>query len=159
MKIVISRDVIFDESSFLKSNVERIEQEQVSPNQQVQLEARPLGDNQKEEETSGEKGVEDTKEAIEVSEPVQQPVTLRRSTRERKTPKRYQDSASSFALITGDGEPSCYQEATDDTDNKKWKMAMEEQMDSLAKNNTWDLVELPEGRSVVGCKWVFKLKW
>ena len=37
---------------------------------------------------------------------------------------------------------------------------MEEEMDSLAKNNTWDLVELPEGRSVVGCKWVwvFKLK-
>jgi len=32
-------------------------------------------------------------------------------------------------------------------------------MDSLAKNNTSDLVELPEGRSVVGCKWVFKLKW
>eukprot|EP00253_Pinus_taeda_P025925 PITA_25925 len=31
-------------------------------------------------------------------------------------------------------------------------------MDSLAKNNTWDLVELPEGRSVVGCKRVFKLK-
>jgi len=31
-------------------------------------------------------------------------------------------------------------------------------MDSLARNNTWDLVELPKGRSVVGCKWVFKLK-
>ena len=35
---------------------------------------------------------------------------------------------------------------------------MKEEMDSLAKNNTWDLVELPEGRSVVGCKWFFKLK-
>jgi len=45
--------------------------------------------------------------------------------------------------------------AVDDTDSEKWKMAMEEEMDSLAKKNTWDLVELPEGRSVVGCKWVF----
>eukprot|EP00253_Pinus_taeda_P027486 PITA_27486 len=36
---------------------------------------------------------------------------------------------------------------------------MEEEMDSLAKNNICDLVELPKGRSVVGCKWVFKLKW
>eukprot|EP00253_Pinus_taeda_P029468 PITA_29468 len=35
---------------------------------------------------------------------------------------------------------------------------MEEEMDSLPKNNTQELVELPEGRSVVGCKWVFKLK-
>ena len=94
-KIVISRDVTFDESSFLKSNVERIEQEQVSPSQRVQLEARSFGDSRKEGETSGDKDVEDTKEAVEasepvqVSEPVQQPVALRRSTRERKTPKRY----------------------------------------------------------------------
>jgi len=158
-KIVISRDVTFDESSFLKSNVERIEQEQVSPNQQVQLEARPFGDSQKEEDTSGEKGVEDTKEAVEVSKLVQELVTLRRSTRERKSPKRYEDSTSSFALIIEDGEPSCYHEAVDDIDSEKWKMAMEEEMDSLAKNNTLDLVELPEGRSVVGCKWVFKMKW
>eukprot|EP00253_Pinus_taeda_P002071 PITA_02071 len=120
---------------------------------------------QKEVETSGEKGVEDTKEVIEaskpvqVSEPVQQLVALRRSTRERKTPKRYEDFASSFALIIEDGECSCYQEVVDDTDSKKWKMTMEEELDSLAKNNTWDLSELPEGRSVVGCKWVFKLKW
>ena len=63
-----------------------------------------------------------------------------------------------FALITEYGEPSCYQEAVGDADSKIWKKAMEEELDSLAKNNTWDLVELPEGRSVVGCKWVFKLK-
>ena len=61
-------------------------------------------------------------------------------------------------MITEDGEPSCYHEEVDDADSKIWKKAMEEEMDSLAKNNTWDLVELPEGRSVVGCKWVFKLK-
>ena len=61
-------------------------------------------------------------------------------------------------MITKDGEPSCYQEAVDDANSEVWKKAMEEEMDSLTKNNTWDLVELPEGRSVVGCKWVFKLK-
>eukprot|EP00253_Pinus_taeda_P003566 PITA_03566 len=43
--------------------------------------------------------------------------------------------------------------------SEKWKKAMEEEMDSLAKNNISDIVELPKGRSVVGCKWVFKLKW
>ena len=31
-------------------------------------------------------------------------------------------------------------------------------MDSLAKNKTWDIVELPESRKLVGCKWVYKLK-
>ena len=65
-------------------------------------------------------------------------------------PKRYEYFASYFALITEYGEPSCYQEEMDDVDNEKWKKAMEEEMDSLAKNNTWDLVELPEGRSLFG---------
>ena len=35
---------------------------------------------------------------------------------------------------------------------------MREEMDSLAKNKTWDLVELLESRKVVGQKWVYKLK-
>ena len=61
-------------------------------------------------------------------------------------------------MITEDGEPSCYQEAVDDEDREIWKKAMEEEVDSLAKKNIWDLVELREGRSIFGCKWVFKLK-
>lgn len=46
--IVISRDVTFDESSLLKSDVEKVEQKQVSPSQQIQLETVPFPENQKE---------------------------------------------------------------------------------------------------------------
>ena len=35
---------------------------------------------------------------------------------------------------------------------------MKEEMDSMEKNKTWELVELPKDRKFVGCKWVFKLK-
>eukprot|EP00253_Pinus_taeda_P018477 PITA_18477 len=35
---------------------------------------------------------------------------------------------------------------------------MKDEMMALNKNGTWDLVELPKGRKIVGCKWVFKLK-
>ena len=28
----------------------------------------------------------------------------------------------------------------------------------FSQEKYWDIVELPEGRSVIGCKWVFKLK-
>uniref|UniRef100_A0A2N9FX30 Reverse transcriptase Ty1/copia-type domain-containing protein n=1 Tax=Fagus sylvatica TaxID=28930 RepID=A0A2N9FX30_FAGSY len=42
--------------------------------------------------------------------------------------------------------------------NPKWKSAMVEEMEALQKNSTWDLVELPEGKKTVGCKWVFTVK-
>ena len=35
---------------------------------------------------------------------------------------------------------------------------MKEEMDSLEKNKTWELVKLPKDRKTVGCKRVFKLK-
>ena len=35
---------------------------------------------------------------------------------------------------------------------------MKEEMDSLEKKETWELVKLPKDRKMVGCKWVFKLK-
>jgi hypothetical protein len=35
---------------------------------------------------------------------------------------------------------------------------MKEELNALHKNNTWDLVDLPPRKSVVGCKWVYKIK-
>ena len=35
---------------------------------------------------------------------------------------------------------------------------MQEEMRALKKNDRWDLVDLPNGRRVVGCKWVFIIK-
>jgi hypothetical protein len=35
---------------------------------------------------------------------------------------------------------------------------MVEEMESLHKNETWDLVKLPSGRNIIGSKWVFKKK-
>jgi len=35
---------------------------------------------------------------------------------------------------------------------------MKNEMNSLVQNDVWDLVELPNGKSTVGCKWVFRKK-
>ena len=35
---------------------------------------------------------------------------------------------------------------------------MKEKLDALTKNHTWDLVTLPPEQSVVGCKWIYKIK-
>ena len=32
-------------------------------------------------------------------------------------------------------------------------------MHAFRQNNTWSLVELPQGKNTVGCKWVFTVKY
>ena len=39
-----------------------------------------------------------------------------------------------------------------------WYNAMKDEMDSMASNQVWNLVELPNGVKTIGCKWVFKTK-
>ena len=36
---------------------------------------------------------------------------------------------------------------------------MKEEYSSLQKNNTWELVDLPPGRKLVKCKWVYKTRF
>ena len=35
---------------------------------------------------------------------------------------------------------------------------MDEELSTLCKTDTWDLIPLPPGKSVVGCRWVYKIK-
>ena len=84
--------------------------------------------------------------------------SLWRSIRDINFQNKYGDFVTSVAFISNEGEPGNYQEALKVSYSDKWKLAMKEEMDSLAKNKTWDLVDLLESRKVVGYKWVYKLK-
>ena len=44
-------------------------------------------------------------------------------------------------------------------DSEIWKQAIEEEMDALLRNKTFEIVPRPINRNVVGCKWVFKVKY
>ena len=61
-------------------------------------------------------------------------------------------------MITEEGEPESFQEVQSHRDKQSWLKAMHEEMNSLNKNKTYDLVELPKGKRVLRNKWVFKLK-
>lgn len=36
--------------------------------------------------------------------------------------------------------------------------AMNDELNALANTQTWDLVSLPVGKNIIGCKWVYKVK-
>ncbi|KAL5572482.1 hypothetical protein UlMin_022079 [Ulmus minor] len=55
-------------------------------------------------------------------------------------------------------ESQSYEEALSHLDSKEWKITMKAEMTSLAKNETWTLVEKPTKQKIVGCKWIYKLK-
>jgi hypothetical protein len=65
------------------------------------------------------------------------------------------DAVEVAALLTVMEEPSCFTEAVDDPN---WVQAMDNEMQSIYKNGTWELATLPPGQKIIGLKWVFKLK-
>lgn len=36
---------------------------------------------------------------------------------------------------------------------------MNEELKALESNGTWELISLPHGKQVIGCKWVYKTKY
>ena len=40
-----------------------------------------------------------------------------------------------------------------------WRKAMEEEINALKRNDTWEKCILPNGKKVVGCRWVFTIKY
>ena len=55
-------------------------------------------------------------------------------------------------------EPTTYEEALRSEHAQQWIMAMNEEMESLLANNTWELEELPKGVQPIPVKWVYKIK-
>jgi hypothetical protein len=54
--------------------------------------------------------------------------------------------------------PQTIAQATSGPDKEKWLQAVREELSSLIKNRTWDLVRRPKNRQLVTCKWIFKIK-
>ena len=52
-------------------------------------------------------------------------------------------------------EPSSFEEAVEDP---AWVDAMVEGYDSIFSNRAWEIVPRPKGKSVVGSRWIYKVK-
>ncbi|KAH0636864.1 hypothetical protein KY289_036779 [Solanum tuberosum] len=61
-----------------------------------------------------------------------------------------------IAAFSNNVEPKSYAEAAT---NPRWIEAMKFEIEALQNNHTWDIVTLPEGKTPIGCKWIFKIKY
>ena len=60
--------------------------------------------------------------------------------------------------MPGDDVTLTSHEALNSEFKQEWYQAMKEELGSLMKNNTWELVPRPQKRKVVSCKWVLRVK-
>ena len=96
-------------------------------------------------------------------ENAQSEVQTRRSERISSAPKRFTftklgegNLSEAYLTIV---EPTSLEEALSGPDSSHWSAAIVEELNSLAKNDTWSLVPLPEGRKPISNKWIFKVKY
>ncbi|KAJ0627129.1 putative RNA-directed DNA polymerase [Helianthus annuus] len=107
------------------------------------------------------------------------PVVPRRSTRVSNFPKKLNDfvvdskvkygieRVVNFTKLTCENkcfasslskavEPKNFREAIKDPN---WVSAMNNEIQALHRNHTWDVVDRPKDRNIVGCKWIYKIKY
>ncbi|MCO5550786.1 hypothetical protein L7F22_004277 [Adiantum nelumboides] len=80
---------------------------------------------------------------------------LPRKTRAGTTFGREQVDLACFSTLCDADEPDSFEQALECV---QWKDAMQQEINSIHKNRTWDLVDLPTGKKPIGTKWVFKVK-
>ena len=71
----------------------------------------------------------------------------------------YLEAVKLFATTVLPGEPKGYQDAITSADSIQCVQAMKDEIASLEKMGTWEIVSLPEGRKPVSCKWVYRIKY
>lgn len=166
-RVDICRDVKFDDTSEL-SNTTNISLDMLTKNDQSHcsgslIRKQPAVDYQEKE--IEENPDEDDEDDEDIQPPkAGRPVgsknktydKVQRELRDRtklNTPKRYDEHCF---LITS--APLNYAEAVESEDSKHWMDAMDEEYESLLRNETWTMTELPQDRTPIQCKWVFTIK-
>ncbi|GKU93778.1 hypothetical protein SLEP1_g7344 [Rubroshorea leprosula] len=72
-----------------------------------------------------------------------------------RNPPNYLRDYHCFLAITSLHEPQSYQEASF---NPLWQQAMQDELQAHENTHTWALVDLLAEKSLIGCKWVYKIK-
>ena len=172
-KVIISRDVIFNEYDFpFKRNEEDILSDiagnKEKSDTQFEIEMTLI---HHEEQTEVEPEISEDSECQD-EDLTNYQLARDRVRREIRAPIKYSEAdtiarigeadiiafALSMTTEKNSKAPSNYEEAVSSKHAEKWTKAMEEEIMSLKKNKTWTLVPKPHGQKVIGCKWIYKIK-
>jgi hypothetical protein len=164
-KIVISRDVVFEESK--SWTWDRSYEEQVVADLEwgdIEEDAALIEENNE----AVSEGDEDVNEEIENNSPLAGNGGVSSSSDEervRRPPVWMRDYVSGEGLSEEDidvnlalfasADPVHFEEAVR---CEKWREAMDLEIKAIERNNTWELTDLPTGAKKIGVKWVYKTK-
>lgn len=91
-------------------------------------------------------------ETVAVESPPAEPTTI-----ETGDPEQAMSMTESSSKIH---EPQSYDEAVNDPiHGRRWREAIEDELQNLENHQTWEYDKLPPNRKAVGSKWVFKVKY
>lgn len=66
-----------------------------------------------------------------------------------------EEGLENFVMFTLINDPSCFEEAIVEN---RWREVKDQEIDSIERNETWELCSLPAGANTIGVKWIFKTK-
>jgi hypothetical protein len=174
-KIIISRDVIFDESKGWDWNnkVKPVTTEIIDDASDDFLTNNPPDDNPPDADddaANGDNDVNNENDSTDYEdnnddtddEPLQPrvrrvPSHLRDFVIGREAEEDQQhEELQNFAVYSDSNDPTTYDEAVK---SEVWRKAMDSEIKSIEDNNTWVLTDLPEGLKAIGVKWIFKTKY
>jgi hypothetical protein len=167
-KVIVSRDVTFDESAFSSLGDASSSGFSSTPTPETTVEDLEIDlpvnvDPAITSSTNSiDSGASTTQSDSAFAPPIihNHSIAQDRARRNIVLPPRYRDMAH-YAFIAAQDiidatEPSSYSEAISCDNSSKWLIAMNDEFESLQRNSTWDLVELPAGKRPLKCKWIYK---
>ncbi|GJR94831.1 retrovirus-related pol polyprotein from transposon TNT 1-94 [Tanacetum coccineum] len=179
-KIIISRDVVFNESLMYKDTLKGAGA--ADSGKEVEFEVELQGSRVEatvDPHTRENPGNEDEEQDEGPQQQNLENYVLVRDRAKRTTtiPARYRDEgnvslsrpsgskvddmaayAAAIAEEEDTHEPIIFQDKINSSEKDEWVRAMEEEMSSLKKNHTWELVDQPPGQKLISCKWLYKIK-
>lgn len=154
--IIRSRDIVFLEERTCKN-------EEAEKENYFEFKIKNnFHENKEKEESTIDEDANDHDEKINNKRKNENIEDTEMSKTKKEEPKRITRSATNqmgSVNLAIANDPKSIEEMEESDDSKQWIEAMKIEYEFLMKNNTWELVNRPSNKNVIGSKWVFKTKY